>query len=254
MFSNHIHHNKTKLENNQNNFYIIPFGQRCSIAMACIHANLRKFSLPFDWTIPLYPKNIKYILKNKFKYYIPDVFNDNFINIYNIRIAHFNINKKEGIEQYKRRIQRFNNIMMDKNKIIYFIYLNDDYIVNEKYRNRNFNKNMYEELLNLELFIKQLYPNLKFKILYFDFVYHKIPKYSNIILIELKFNKKIIESKFKQRYSNIIKYTDKSEKSSSELNKKLERFYFKKLRQYIGYVLSEMFGTKFDKYVKFNSD
>ena len=51
--------------NNSNNFvihkdyYIIPFGHRCTSALACKFATLRKFSLPFDWTIPALPKKFK---------------------------------------------------------------------------------------------------------------------------------------------------------------------------------------------------
>lgn len=248
MFSYKIHgFKKINFESNQNNFYIVPFGQRCSSAMACIYANLRKFSLPFDWTIPLYPQNIKYVLKNKFKNFIPDVYNDNFINIYNFRVAHFNSNKKEGIEQYNRRIERFNNIMMEKNKVIYFIYINDDYLVDEKCRNKDFNNNMFKELLNLELFMKQLYPHLKFKILYFDFVYHKIPKKNNIIQIELKSNKYVNARKD-------IEYTLKSF-SQEEINRKdLERYYLRKLRLYVAEILSIIFDTKYDKNIKFKSD
>lgn len=248
MFSHKIHHlKKKKLVISENDFIIIPFGQRCSSAMACIYANLRKFSLPFDWTIPLYPKNIKYVLKNKFENFIPDVYNDNYKNIYNFRVAHFNSNKKQGIEQYNRRIQRFNDIMMEKNKIIYFIYLNDDYLINENCRNKDFNNNMFNELLNLELYIKQLYPHLKFQILYFDFVYHKIPKNYNIIQIELKSDK----------YVNVrkdIEYTLKSF-SQEEINRKyLERYCLKKLRLYVAKILSKIFHTKYDKTIKFKSD
>ena len=50
--------------NNPNNFIIqkdftaIPFGPRCTSAIACKMANIRHFSLPFDCIFPLLPKKI----------------------------------------------------------------------------------------------------------------------------------------------------------------------------------------------------
>jgi len=84
--------------NNPNNFsidvkgdyYAIPFGHRCSSALACKYAHMRKFSLPFDWTIPLYPSKIQKVLENDFEDYIPDVRNDVFVNKYDFELAHFN--------------------------------------------------------------------------------------------------------------------------------------------------------------------
>jgi hypothetical protein len=62
--------------NNPNNFVIkndynvIPFGHRCSSALACKFANIRKFSLPFDWNIPLFPNKIVKVLENNFNDFI----------------------------------------------------------------------------------------------------------------------------------------------------------------------------------------
>ena len=99
--------------NNPNNFVInkdyvvIPFGHRCSSALACNCAIIRKFSLPFDWTIPLFPNKIVKVLENNFEDFIPDVHNGVFHNKYDILLAHFNPNINDGIEEYKRRIDRF---------------------------------------------------------------------------------------------------------------------------------------------------
>ena len=64
----------------QNNFYAIPFGHRCTSAIACNFASIRKFSLPFDWLVPLFPKKIQHILENNFNDFIPDVRNNIFLN------------------------------------------------------------------------------------------------------------------------------------------------------------------------------
>jgi hypothetical protein len=174
--------NFTIVENN--NCYLIPLGHRCSSAIVCKHANLRKFSLPFDWTIPLYPSNVKKVLENDFQDFIPDVHNNIFTNKYNFCLAHFNTNIDEGINEYKRRIDRFNNII-NEGKKIYFVYVNEDYLYNNNYRSDEFNDNIFSQMLELELFLKQKYANINYNILYFDFKQHNIPSNSNIINIVL---------------------------------------------------------------------
>ena len=78
--------------------------------MACKYANVRHFSLPFDWTIPLFPKKIQKVLENNFDDFIPDVYNGIFYNKYDFLLDHFNSNIINGIEEYKRGIDRFNNL------------------------------------------------------------------------------------------------------------------------------------------------
>jgi hypothetical protein len=176
--------------NNPNNFiitndaYAIPFGHRCTSALACRHANVRHFSLPFDWTIPLFPKKIQKVLENNFDDFIPDVYNGIFYNKYDFLLDHFNSNIINGIEEYKRRIDRFNNLM-NQHKKLYFIYINEDYIYNINYRNDEFNDNIFNEMLELETFIKDKYINIDYNILYFNFKHHNIPINSNIINIVL---------------------------------------------------------------------
>jgi len=165
-------------------YYIIPFGSRCSSAMVCNYANIRKFSLPFDWTIPLFPNKIKKVLEENFRDFIPDVYNDIFNNKYEIYLAHFNSNINDGIEEYKRRIDRFNDIINQPKKI-YFVYVNEDYLYNNNYREDQFNDNIFNEMLELEKFIKDKYINIDYNILYFDFKHYDIPTNSNIINIVL---------------------------------------------------------------------
>jgi hypothetical protein len=72
MFS-HIINNPNDCVINNDNYYVIPFGHRCSSALACKYANLRKFSLPFDWTRPLFPQRIQRVLENNFLNFMPEV-------------------------------------------------------------------------------------------------------------------------------------------------------------------------------------
>ena len=124
--------------NNSNNiildkddFYVIPFGFRCTSALAAKFSSLRQFSLPFDWTFPTYPNKIKEVLKNDFVDFIPDVHNGVFKNKYNIKLAHFNENINEGINQYKRRISRFKKIIKIIRKNILYISMKIIYIMKD---------------------------------------------------------------------------------------------------------------------------
>ena len=125
-------------------------------------------------------------MENDFKNFIPDVHNDIFKNEYDFNLVYFNKNINDGIEEYKRRIERFNNIINNKDKI-YFIYINEDYFHDEEYR-KSVDTN-FKEMLDLELFLKSKYVNIDFNILYFDFKEHIIPLNSNIINIVLQTSK-----------------------------------------------------------------
>ena len=199
-----------------NDFYMIPFGHRCASALACKYANLRKFSLPFDWNISLFPKKIQNVLENNFNDFIPDVYNGIFINKYDIDLAHFNYNNiNKGVEDYKKRIDRFNDII-NQTKKIYFVYINEDYLYDKSYREDIFNDNIFNEMIDLENFIKNKYINIDYNILYFNFKHHNIPNNSNIICIKLH-STKLYDSYFDAP--------------------------FDELRNYCGKILSELFNT-----------
>jgi hypothetical protein len=180
MFTHKINNpNNLKIKNNNNT--VIPFGMRCTSALVCKWAQLRKISLPFDWTIPTLPHKIKNVLENNFDEFIPNI-PRTFFNKYDIGLAHFNTNIPEGIEQYKRRIERFNNIINSSDKK-YFIYINEDFLYDKKFRVENFNQKMFQDMLELEIFIKEKYTNIDYTIIYFNFTEEKIPSNSNIFNI-----------------------------------------------------------------------
>ena len=217
MFSYFINNPQNFLIQNTD-FYAIPFGHRCTSAIICKYANIRKFSLPFDWIIPLLPNKTKQILENDFQDFIPNV-PYNYFNKYNVGLAHFNKDIEEGIQEYKRRIQRFNEIINKKNKKLYFIYINEDYLYNKDYREREFNDNIFNEMLDLELFLKEKYPHIDYNILYFNFQEHNIPSNSNIINIVLN-----TTNLYDFEYENMS-----------------ETYYF---RIYCGEILSKLFNTE----------
>ena len=207
--------NPNHLKINKNNAYFIPFGSRCASALICKYSQLRKFSLPFDWTIPLFPNKIKKIIENDFKNYLPDVRNKKFLNKYQIYLAHFNKDIEKGIQEYERRIVRFRNIMSEKNKKYYFVYSNEDYIYNEKYKEINFNQKIFKEMLILEKYLQKKYKNIDYCILYFNFFDFKIPKDSKIINIQL---------------------------TQTEKNKNSNHF-----RYFCAEILTKLFGTELNK-------
>lgn len=199
----------------ENDYFIIPFGHRCTSAIACNYAGIRKFSLPFDWTSPLFPNKIQKVLENNFDDFIPDVHNDIFENKYGFTLVHFNKNIDVGIEEYKKRIDRFIDLINQPKKM-YFVYINEDYLYNEGFREDKFNDNIFNEMLELEKFIKNKYINIDYTILYFNFKHHNIPTNSNIINIVL-------------HTTNLYNAEDSSP--------------YGELRVYCGKILAELFNT-----------
>lgn len=196
-------------------YNIIPFGHRCTSALACKYSNIRKNSLPFDWVIPLHPNKIKSILENNFEDFIPDVHNNKFDNKYGLTFYHFNNNKIKGVDDTLRRIERFKKIINDPTKK-YFVYINEDYLYDDAYRKDDFNDKIFNEMLELEDYIRSKYTNIDYNILYFNFTSHIIPANSNIINIVLNAT---------NTYNNA------------------KEAHFEEFRNYCGKILSELFNT-----------
>ena len=216
MFFSHTIKNPNNLEIDNQDSYVIPFGHRCTSALACKYGNVRKCSFPFDWTIPSFPDKIIKVLENDFDDFIPDVHNNVIFNKYGIALVHFNPDIDKGIEEYKRRIERFKNILNEKNKKLYFLYINEDYLYDSNYREDTFIDNNFKKMLKLECFIKNKYSGINFVILYFDFKEHDIPQNYNIVNFILHTN-------------NLY---DKEENSTNGI-----------LRVYCGEILSKLFNT-----------
>lgn len=217
MFSHTINNPNNFIFEQKNNFFAIPFGHRCTSALACKYSNIRDFSLPFDWTTPLFPKKIIKVLEENFNDFIPDVYQNIFTNKYDITLAHFNPNINDGVEEYKRRIERFNDVMINPKKK-YFIHINEDYFYNNYFRDENFNNGIFNEMLELENFLKEKYINIDYNILYFNFKHYDIPSNSNII--------------------NIVLHTDTLYDSENLCGYRILHF-----REYCAKILKELFNT-----------
>ena len=216
MFSHTINNpNNLIVEDYGDDITVIPFGHRCTSALACKYSNIRKYSLPFDWVMPLFPSKIKNILENNFDGFIPDVRNEVFSNKYDVTFHHFNSDHDKGIEEHNRRIDRFTKIINEKKKI-YLVYINEDYLYDEHYRGDVFNNNTFNEMLELEKYLKSKYINIDYTIIYLDFKHHEIPTGSNIINVVLS-STKVYNNR------NVSPYED--------------------FRNYCGKILSELFNT-----------
>jgi hypothetical protein len=203
----------------ENDYNIIPFGHRCSSAIVCKYANIRKMSLPFDWGLYFFPNTIQRILENNFIDFTNFVLdNDGAVRNYKYCFGsgHYSSNNDDNIAIFNRRINRFNDIMK-QNKKIYFVYTNEDYLYNKSFREDKFNDQMFNEMLELENFLKKKYTNINYNILYFSFKHHQVPKNSNIINIVLHTT---------NVYDNEI-YAP-----------------FEKLRKYCGEILTKIFNTE----------
>jgi hypothetical protein len=225
MFSHKINNPRPKNFATTKGYCAIPIGHRCTSALACKYSNIRNFSLPFDWIIPSFPNKIQKVLENNFSNFIPDVHNNIFFNKYGINFTHFNSDKNAGIKEYERRIIRFNTVINDTNKKKYFVYINEDYLYNEKYREDKFNDNIFYEILELERFLNEKYINIDYNILFFNFKEHHIPPNSKIINIIL---------------NTTTLYNNHDDSPYGEF------------RKYCGKVLSLLFNTKFN--VEHNSN
>jgi hypothetical protein len=188
-FSYYVHNPNDISINKDEDFIVMPSGHRCTSAIAVRNASLRKFSLPFDWNLYLYPGKIKKVLENNFENFLPDVIpqNEIIMNKYDIKLAHFNSNTQKGIEEYTRRLERVKKIFKD-NKKVYFIYINEDYLYRESHREKEFNNKMFSEMIDLDCYLKINYPNINHTIIYFNFIEEKIPENSNILNVVLKSN------------------------------------------------------------------
>lgn len=195
----------------------IPMGHRCTSAIACNYASLRTCSLPFDWVQFLFPGKIKSVLSNNFEDYVPDVKNGVIINKYDIKLAHFNSNIEEGIQEYKRRIERIKDILKNNNNKV-FIFTNEDFIYNNDFRTVEFKNKLISEIIDLDLYLKE--NQIKHNILFFDF-----NDYSDCI-------KEGIEN------INFVKF-----KTKKTFNKKNTKYSYR-FRKMCGHVLKELFGKK----------
>lgn len=173
---------------------------------------------PFSWVNCYSCKNILDILENKFEHFLENQLpkgkvNDNTKDIYKINeysFAHYNMCLSETIKSFERKIQRFLSYINDDTSNILFVYINEDYIFNEDYR--DYDDENYEYLKKINDYLSLNYPKLKFTI--FNIVFKKRENYKNIdniFYIPKKFKYVNLKSKtkvyptFRKECQNILK-------------------------------------------------
>lgn len=171
-------------------YYVVPFGHRCTSALAAKFARLRDFSLPLDWLDTAFPGKIQRVLENDFQDFIPPFYTGTNKNKYDILFPHFNPNIEFGIEEMNRRIDRFRNILQQKSsqdaKKVYFVYIAEDYLYEPSHRDKTFCEKISNEMIELDKFMNEKYPSLDYSILFFQFENeYALPPSSKIIPITL---------------------------------------------------------------------
>jgi hypothetical protein len=201
----------------KDDFHCVPFGNSCSSALACKYAGIRNASLPLDWAARTTPRKIQEVLESDFSDFIPDVHNNIFVNKYDLSLPHFNPILDDGIKETGRRIRRLLDILRSTTKI-YFVYVNDAYLVNDNYRQSHYTDTFFREMVDLELFLKKRFLSINFSILFFDFTNHSLPEGSNIVEFVIR---------------------------PSQLYDSDSMFAAEALRKYIGHTLADLFDARF---------
>jgi hypothetical protein len=156
---------------NTDKYVVVPFGHRCTSAIACKMAGLRSFSLPFDWINSGYPRKLHNVMRHNFIDFV-------------ILLAHVNKNRDEGVDQYNRRIQRFREVMQS-DKLVIFVSIYEDYLYNQMHRDEEYHNDVFQGLIETEQFCKRI-RNPPCLFIHIDFVERKVPKDSNIVQVIVK--------------------------------------------------------------------
>jgi len=141
----------------------IPIGLDCSAATFLNENKLRLYSLPFDWTVTY--NGVSDIIKDRFLSYIPM---DNEKYSGNTYFMHHTF--PIDTEKMNRRIERFHNCLNLKTDELVFIRKGHSRRHHQEASNRNcIIKDDLMDAEELNNYLIENYPNLKFKILVFIF-------------------------------------------------------------------------------------
>ncbi len=140
---------------------IVPIGVDCGIAEFLRNKNMRTSSLPFDWCVTY--NGVYDIIKNNFSTFLPKD-NSSFCNLSCTSFVHSTF--PDDVEKMKRRAQRFIDILNNTSEDV--IFFRKGHAQHNHQEAVNFNCPIKNDILDSEdlaSFLKEKYPNLKFKII-----------------------------------------------------------------------------------------
>lgn len=141
---------------------IIPIGVDCTIAGFIKQDNLRYFSLPFDWCVTY--NGVSNIINNKFQDFLPK---DNNLNCKSSHTFFMHNRFPSDMDKMNRRIKRFLELLDSDNELLFIRKSHSPRHHNES-QTKGFDlKDDISDMEQLYIYLKNNYPNLKFKIILF---------------------------------------------------------------------------------------
>jgi hypothetical protein len=140
---------------------IIPIGVDCGIASFLRDNNLRHSSLPFDWCVTY--NGVYDIIENNFNTFLPKD-DSTFCNLSSTSFVHCKFPK--DTVKMQRRIQRFMDILNNATDNI--LFFRKGHAQHNHKEAIDFNCPMKNDIVDceeLDSYLKQRYPKLKFKII-----------------------------------------------------------------------------------------
>tara|TARA_B110001450_G_scaffold115712_1_gene109421 strand:- start:6005 stop:6673 length:669 start_codon:yes stop_codon:yes gene_type:complete len=167
----------------------ISLGNNCTVTLSLNNLGLKKESMPFDYIVSN-PRIIYDCFKTNFTHFTNintkhSEYRDNNLvyfypkikssfpgfpmhsleNEYGIKFHHFGGSPVQLSEMFKRRTERFLNILEKSNEEIIFFYCTETYIYDNISRNNS--ELDYQYLQKIDNYLSNNYKNLKFKIVNF---------------------------------------------------------------------------------------
>ena len=149
---------------------IIPVGIDCGVATALKQLNKRECAYPFDWNVTYC--GVSDILKNDFRDFVPtcrygiqdDPRYSSVFNKYGVLFIHDDWikNAKGEQEKHHRRVDRFKKLLTEpRDDTFYFIRKGHMFHHHREY----YYQDDVESVCELSKFLKDTYPNIKYKII-----------------------------------------------------------------------------------------
>jgi len=152
--------------------HVISIGQACPSAIGIRYANMRDAAYPFDWCSCGEPNSVHNAVSDEFREFLPETMTGPF-NAYKIALVHLDPKKsaKENHEIYKRRCERFVNLL-NSDKTILFVHSIERYLYCPSYRNnKSISDQWYEGICKFSTFLKIKFSHLRFQIIFIDWKY-----------------------------------------------------------------------------------